>query len=407
MATFSNTPRPAYVYEAATDQWIPVGFGPHTHAVTDVTNAFNTTTVTAKGDIVVAAGSNNITRLAAGSNGQSLVADSTTSTGLRYQDSVAAGKNFFVNGGMDFWQRGTSFTTPAGVYTADRFKATVNGASTYVISRQAAGLNGFQYCYRFQRSAGQTYTFGSFIGYAWDPEAMVLLQGKTITYSFYARVGANWSPTGGIGVQLQQGTGAGAHAFSALTGETGVLSGTASGLTTEWQRFSFTGTVASSATELRTNISWSPIGTAGANDYIDVTGFQLEIGSVATHFSRAGGTIQGELAACQRYYFRTSNDSSFSRFAFGSCETTTAGVVQLMLPVTMRVAPTAVEWSNLRTTDLANDYGAPSSVTINTYLNTRNIAVFNVADTGWTAYRPLYLEANNNAAAHLAVTAEL
>jgi hypothetical protein len=39
MTTFSGTPRPAYVYDAANDQWVPVGFGPHTHAVTDVTNA--------------------------------------------------------------------------------------------------------------------------------------------------------------------------------------------------------------------------------------------------------------------------------------------------------------------------------------------------------------------------------
>jgi hypothetical protein len=39
-----------------------------------------------------------------------------------------------------------------------------------------------------------------------------------------------------------------------------------------------------------------------ASNVIDVWGVQLEVGSVATPFSRAGGTIQGELAACQRYY---------------------------------------------------------------------------------------------------------
>ena len=134
MATFSNTPRPAYVYEAATDQWIPVGFGPHTHAVTDVTNAFNTTTVTTKGDLVVAAGSNNITRLAAGTNGDTLVPDSSTATGLRWQGNFAAGKNKVINGDFGIWQRGTSFSSINGIYTADRWIGATN--KTVTISQQ-------------------------------------------------------------------------------------------------------------------------------------------------------------------------------------------------------------------------------------------------------------------------------
>ncbi len=219
-------------------------------------------------------------------------------------NNQVAGKNYFINGAMEFWQRGTSSTTPAGAYTADRWKATVNGAGTYVVSRQAAGLDGFQYCMRFQRSSGQTYTSGSFIGYAWETDSMIGLQGKTVTYSFYARKGSDFSstsPSSGINVQLQQGTGSGTHAFSSLTNETTVLTGNAT-LTTSWQRFSFTGTVASNSTELRTNIAHSPNGTAGANDWFEITGVQLEIGSSATQFSRAGGTIGGELALCQRYY---------------------------------------------------------------------------------------------------------
>lgn len=339
MATFSNTPRPAYVYEAATDQWIPVGFGPHTHAVTDVTNAFNTTTVTAKGDLVVAAGSNSITKLPVGANGQSLVADSTTTTGLRWQGSQAAGKNYFINGSMDIWQRGTSFTTPGGAYTADRFKVTVNGAGTYVVSRQASGLSETQYCLRFQRSAGQTYTHGSFVGYAWETEAMQSLQGKTVTYSFYARVGADWSPLGGIGVQLQQGTGSGTHAFSALTGESTAFSGTASGLTTSWQRFSFTGALSSTATELRTNLSFSPVGTAGANDYIELTGFQLELGAVATPLSRAGGLIGGELALCQRYFERMQSGGIDTTFGMGVAYLSNTPLIHIQWQVPKRVVP--------------------------------------------------------------------
>jgi hypothetical protein len=240
---------------------------------------------------------------------------------LKESEFNSAGKNYFINGAMEFWQRGTSFTTPGGAYTADRWKATVNGAGTYVVSRQAAGLDGFQYCMRFQRSSGQTYTSGSFIGYAWETEAMIGLQGKAVTYSFYARKGSDFSsnsPSSGINVQLMQGTGSGTHAFSSLTNEAVVLTGNAT-LTTSWQRFSFTGTISSTSTELRTNIAHSPNGTAGSNDYFEITGFQLEVGSTATSFSRAGGSIANELALCQRYYEQSfSSGTAPSQGAFAT-----------------------------------------------------------------------------------------
>ena len=37
-------------------------------------------------------------------------------------DSAIAGKNFIINGGFDFWQRGTTFTSPSSwTYSADRW----------------------------------------------------------------------------------------------------------------------------------------------------------------------------------------------------------------------------------------------------------------------------------------------
>ena len=70
---------------------------------------------------------------------------------------------------------------------------------------------------------------------------------------------------------------------------------------------------------------------------------QLEKSSIATTFDyRPYGT---ELALCQRYYYRVVSGSSFGRFgsSFNFGTNTAIGLVQF--PVTLRIAPTALEQS--------------------------------------------------------------
>jgi hypothetical protein len=350
MPTFSNTPRPAYVYEAATDQWIPVGFGPHTHAVTDVTNAFNTTTVTTKGDLVVAAGSNNITRLAAGNSGEQLVADSSTSTGLRYQEPKTL--NSLINGGADIWQRGTSFSSGGGlsVYTADRWHFyRGSNAAGGTLSRQTSGLTGFQYAIRLQRNSGNTSTEQLGLRYTLESADSYRLAGKTVTLSFYLRKGSDYSASG-FRATIASGTGTDQPVY-AFTGFTYAADTTVTP-TTSWVRYSVTGTISSSATEVGLEMFSSCVGTAGTNDYVDITGLQLEIGSVPTPFVRSAGTIQGELAAAQRYYFRqTSNSTNGAAvpIATGIAGSTTALYAVMHYPVTMRATPTSVDFANINT----------------------------------------------------------
>jgi hypothetical protein len=260
----------------------------------------------AKGDLTVGNGTNLSGILAVGSNGDTLVADSSTSTGLRYTAGTVQ-SNPVLNSAMQIWQRGTSFTIPSSsiTYTADRWAA-YRGATGATVTRQttsdSTNLPFIQYCTRIARDSGNTSTAGIYFGYSFDSVNTIPFAGKTVTFSYYARRGANYSATSNLlVVQFYTGTGTDQNVINGYTGLTTVLD-TTSTLTTTWQRFTHTFTIASTATEMGFNYVGNVIGTAGAADFYEITGVQIDIGSTALPFRTYAGTIQGELAACQRYY---------------------------------------------------------------------------------------------------------
>jgi hypothetical protein len=234
-----------------------------------------------------------------------------------------AGKNAIINGGFDFWQRGTSFSTNAA-YTADRWVIGINNTTS--LSQQtftpgAAPVAGYEGTYfaRLNRTVRPTAFDDYFIHRIEDVRTFA---GQTVTLSFWAKSSAS---TVLSGAYLEQWFGTGGSTSPLYVDSTGTLN-----LTTSWQRFTKTFTVPS--------ISGKTIGTGsylaltfvmanniGATGVYDIWGVQLERGSVATPFSRAGGTIQGELAACQRYYeaqignmgFVGSIGSGIAYYAFG------------------------------------------------------------------------------------------
>jgi hypothetical protein len=286
--------------------------------------------------------------LAVGNNGESLVADSSTSTGLRYNPTQAAGKNYLINGGMDIWQRGTSYALPASVFNygaADRWGVYANSVTGRTISRQTSGLAGFTYSQRVQRDSGNTNTQSTQLAQIIESSVATSLQSQYVTVSFWAKAGANYSvASSNITVVLYAGTGTDQNPYtSGYTGQTTPIS-TSQAITTSFAKYSFTtsAVLASSITELTLAIqSGTFVGTAGANDWFEVTGVQLEAGQTGTLFTRAGGTIQGELAACQRYYnLFVSGDSK----AIGMGAMISATILETIIsfPVTMRTAPTLV-----------------------------------------------------------------
>lgn len=296
--------------------------------------------LTTTGDTIYASGASTPARLAVGSTGQYL----SVSGGVPAWSTLPVSKNAVINGGMDVWQRGTSFNAGGATnYSADRY-AFVRGANTSAVtcSRQATGdttnLPNIQYAARIQRTASNTSTDTVFFAQSFESVNSIPFAGKTISFSFYARAGANYSAaSSNLSFQVISGTGTDQNVYSGFTGASALINTTAT-LTTTWQRFTYTGTVASTATQLGFYFYYAPVGTAGAADYFEITGVQLEVGSIATPFQRQNASYQSELAACQRYFqaYSGTSDSVFNCNYY----TTTTPYGVFHLKQTMRIAPT-------------------------------------------------------------------
>lgn len=359
----------------------------------------------AKGDIYAATAADTPARLAVGNNGETLVANSSASTGLSYQANYAAGKSKIINGDFSIWQRGTSLslTTNAGAYLADRFLINWVGTFTGTISQQTftpgtapvAGYEG-QFFNRIVRT-GTTSVAPSFYQ---KVENVRTFAGQTVTFSFWAKADAARS----VGIQAYQAFGTGGSAA------TDNNAGTAS-LTTSWQRFSFTYTMPSVAgkTISTSNDSWMafywnlPDSTAFT---IDTWGWQLEAGSVATAFQTATGTIQGELAAAQRYYYRVTNPNSSSdaMMPTGFAISTTQANMWMPAPVSMRVTPTSLDSANIRFFDGVSAF----TPTISNAASSEKVLAIAGVTSGLTQFRPYYAIASTAAnASFLGWSAEL
>jgi hypothetical protein len=359
-----------------------------TGPVPTITNSM-ATEITAKGDLIVGTGSGTFDNLAAGSNGDTIVADSSTSTGLRYQATNAAGKNAVINGAFEVWQRGTSFTATG--YSADRWYVTTPGSNTW--SRSTDAPAGFNYSMNWV-SAG---SFPGLFNYVELP--VTGAKGNfvgTWVYSFYAK--ASTATSLGIGLQWMDGSSRANNVV--ITGSAGSVS-----LSTSWQRFSITIDFNSSSpvgTNKAIEIGYF-LATGGAT--INITGCQLEIGSVATAFTRAGGTIQGELAACQRYYWRLTGTTAYSPYGTGLAGTTSSTEMIINFPTMMRTSPSAVEFSNLLVGDGATGTTV-TTVTIQSANQNKCFLIVSVA-SGLTQFRPYNLLNVVSLTGHLGFTAEL
>jgi hypothetical protein len=304
-------------------------------AIRTLGNAIDTTmatmtpksTYTAKGSIAAATGASTPANLAVGPDGSTIVADSSASTGLRYQvgNGLAQG---VINGGFDIWQRSTS-TSGNGYTCTDRFYVYGSGTSTF--SRESSVVpTGLQYSFKHLAGA----TTSSSLAQVIETSNAILYAGQTVTLSMYAS--ASTATT--MSLQLAYSTGTDTGIGGSWTDITATGSATfAAGTGGAFTRGSAIFAVPSTAKSLRVTLAVS--GNIANTVAVYYAGAQLEVGSVATQFRRAGGTIQGELAACMRYFYViASGDQQSITNGFYSSSTDCRG--NLRYPVQMRVTPT-------------------------------------------------------------------
>lgn len=325
---------------------------------------------------------------------QTIVWDGTQWTVLA---PIAGNRNALINGAFNVWQRGTSFNGSSPYYGADRwFFARPGAVAGSTLSRQSSGLTGFTYCARMQRDSGNTNLSSVRIFQSLETINSLQFAGKQVTVSFYIRSGANYS--GGATTYLNIGSGTGTDQQLGNTGFTGYsLVGQLATITptSTWTRYSVSGSVSSSATQVGIDLGYTPTGTAGASDFIEITGVQLEAGAVATPFEFE--EYQVTLAKCQRYYYRVAG----GYFGTGMAFSTSGNIINVKFPITMRVIPSAVETNGTASTysQVLNNTGTQVCNTVPTFGSIGNVDTIAVtstsASTGLTAGHSTFILSNN------------
>ena len=324
--------------------------------------------------------------------------------------------NYVINGGMDIWQRGINITSSStSPYGADRWEAFRQGYAANLSSQKWDGplTDGIQYCLRLVRAAGDTNTTIIYCGTALETANSIPLRGKTVTLSFYARKGSGMSASGSVlRAILLTGTGTNQNVRNNLTGAVEYVNTVT--LTTSWQRFTITAALGSNLSQVAARFSWNPTGTAPANDYVEIAGVQLEEGSVATPFRRNANSIQGELAACRRYFqaYGENPASAYGAFFGGGSSYNDGGAAfTVSLDTPMRAAP-SVSFSAGNHFIIGIPFLAsiPTTGAASSTVNTSQSVTltFSHAPNGNAGgYKSVNVSANNTTAARIFMSAEL
>jgi len=404
--------------------------GGGTSGAVTITNSM-ATEIAAKGDLIVGTGAATFDNLTAGNNGETLVADSSTSTGLAWTGNYAAAKNLMMNSNFNISQRGTTFAAVVNDYTMDRFNARNSGLGAFTVSQDTDAPAGFKTSAKWLCTTADASPaaadFALYRQYFEGQALQILKKGSasavTTTLSFWVK--SNLTGTFIANLRDEENNRTISKSYTISVADTwekktinfaGDTTGTLSNDSTS--RFSVnwflgvgsdrsSGTLGTTwATSVTANTAVGQTNVAGTlNNYWQITGVQWEIGNTATEWQLMTGTIQGELAACQRYYQRFGGQAAYQTLGSAMSQTTTNVYGLFTLPVPMRVIPTSVDFSTLvyqqsdggLFTISAAGFNSPGLQCVRLDMTT----------TGATANRPGQILTNNSTSAYVGFSAEL
>ncbi len=268
-------------------------------------------------------------------------------------------RNYLDNGSLNVQQRGTGIvtcgTTTTAVYGADRWACQANvssGAGRSSLVTTAALLpTGFGTVNELYRNSGSLAQPICAIQEIPGKESLALA-GKTVTLSVYEVALAGLAADNGnvttlsiiYGTSTDEGiqTPSTSPAITpAWTGIGFVVNQTPITISTVPARYSVTGTVPPTATEVGVEICFTPTTTSsgGVTDGFAWTGAQLEVAPSPTAYEFH--SFQFDLTKAQRYYYQITESAAI--FPVAMCSVTTANTYvacMIPFPVTMRAAPT-------------------------------------------------------------------
>lgn len=217
-----------------------------------------------------------------------------------WQDPAPTGfKNRLINGMLDVWQRGGTFSSYSG-YSADRWLTeAVNAAEPPLIER-GVPLSGTDMPFRYYLKASGANT--NHIGMRQQIEFAHFhdLMGKTATFSFWAKALTDNEESKNIRVWSSQSTDQDASLLTNIYAGTETSTMTLS--TTEWRHvvtnININGDTRALAVGVVLGSVDDPVSTNTRS--VGIGGLQLELGDLATAFEQR--PYATELQLCQRYY---------------------------------------------------------------------------------------------------------
>lgn len=267
-------------------------------------------------------------------------------------------RNILIGGDFSTnpYQRGTASVTgitSTATYGPDRWFGFGGGSSSVTLARTAtsATLAGVSQALSLQRAAANADTTKICAAQIIETPVAQQFQGQTMTLSWYAQAGANFSAAlSQMNATVVTGTGTN-QAASNLIAATWTNQANASNAlytisATGFQRQQVTFTVPSAETQIAVELCFTPVGTAGTTDSIILSDIQLEqsqsncLTNCATPFENRPAQV--ELALAQRYYYQITETATITPRA--QCHVTTANSIMqcgIQFPVPMRAAPTA------------------------------------------------------------------